>query len=234
MRARAYIEGMSETPNPSELAREAIFKAALKHVPFEGWTSQSLRMAAGDTDLPEGAEELYFPGGPLELIRYWSERMDAKASAHLASLDLGAMKIRDKVTAGVLARLEAIGPHEEAARRALSRLSLPDGLPQAAAQLWASADTIWRGIGDTSTDGNYYSKRTILSGVIGSSMLSWLSDEEFDKANARAFLDARIQNVMQFEKAKWDFKKRTADFPNPAEVLGSLRYGSRRRRRRAR
>lgn len=225
---------MSDTQNPSDAAREAIFKAALKHVPFEGWTSKNLRMATADAGLPDGAEELYFPGGALELIRYWSGRMDAQTADHLASLDLGAMRIRDKVTSGVLARLETIGPHEEAARRALSRLSLPDGLPQAASQLWGSADTIWRGIGDTSTDGNYYSKRTILSGVIGSSMLSWLSDEEFDKASARAFLDARIENVMQFEKAKWDFKKRTADMPKPAEVLGRLRYGTRRRRRRAR
>ncbi len=222
---------MSNTPNPSDMARKAILDAALKHVPFEGWTSKSLRLAVRDTDLPEGAEELYFPGGPLELMRFWSDISDAKVAAHLASLDLSAMKIRDKVTAGVLARLEAVGQHEEAARRALSRLSLPGGAAQGAAQLWASADTIWRAIGDTSTDGNFYSKRMILSGVIGSSLISWLGDDDMDKAAARAFLDARIQNVMQFEKAKWDFKKRTAGLPNPAEVLGKLRYGTRRRRR---
>ncbi len=225
---------MSDTQNPSELARRAIFDAALKHVPFEGWTSKSLRLAVRDAKLPDGAEELYFPGGALELIRYWSGLMDDQTAAYLAELDLPSMRIRDKVTAGVLARLEAIGPHEEAARRALSRLSLPGSAAQAAAQLWASADTIWRAIGDTSTDSNYYSKRAILSGVIGTSLLSWLSDGEMDKADARAFLDARIQNVMSFEKAKWDFKKRTEDFPNPAEVLGRLRYGTHRRRRRAR
>lgn len=233
-RACPYIRDMSDTQNPSEIARAAIFDAAMKHIPFEGWTTKSLRMAASDAGLPEGAEELYFPGGPLELIRYWSEKLDADTAARMASLDLDNMRIRDKVTQGVLARLEAIGPHEEAARRALSRLTLPDAVAQAASQVWASADTIWRGIGDTSTDANYYSKRTILSGVIGSSMLSWLSDTDRDKAKARAFLDARIQNVMQFEKAKWQFKSKTADMPKPAEILGRLRYSSRRRRRRAR
>ena len=224
---------MNDTPNPSEAARKAIFDAALKHVPFDGWTSKSLRQAVSDAGLPEGAEELYFPGGALEVIRYWAKRLDAASAAHLASLDLGSLKIRDKVTQGVLARLEAIGPHEEAARRAMSRLALPDAAGQGAAQIWSGADTIWCGIGDTSTDVNFYSKRTILSGVIGSSLLSWLSDASSDKAKARGFLDARIQNVMQFEKAKWDFKKKTADFPRPAEILGRLRYGTKRRRRRS-
>jgi len=40
---------------------------------------------------------------------------------------------------------------------------------------------------------------------------------------------------MQFEKAKWAFKKRTETLPNPIEFLGQLRYGAngaaRRRRR---
>lgn len=229
---------MTETPkpspNPSDAARQAIFEAALTHVPFDGWTSKSLRQAVADAGLPDGAEELYFPGGALEVIKYWSAQMDTVITAHFAALDLRSMKIRDKVTQGVLVRLEAIGRHEEAARRAVARLSLPDAAGQAAVQIWATADTIWRGIGDTSTDVNYYSKRTILSGVIGSSIMSWLADSDADKIKAKAFLDARIQNVMQFEKAKWDFKKRTENMPKPAEILGRLRYGTRRRRRRAR
>lgn len=222
---------MTETPNPSDVAMQHILSHTLRHVPFDGWTSKSLRQAVADAGLPRGAEELYFPSGALGVIRFWAEQCDAQAEAHLASLELSTLRIRDKVTQGVLARLEAIGSDEEAARRALSRLSLPDAMGQGPARLWASADTIWRAIGDTSTDGNYYSKRAILSGVIGTSMLSWLSDDTPDKSKAKAFLDARIENVMQFEKAKWSLKSRTAQMPNPAELLGRLRYGRRRRRR---
>jgi len=110
--------------------------------------------------------------------------MNSKIAAELAALDQSSMKIRDKVTAGVLASLYAIGPHEEAARRA-----------------WSAADTIWRSIGDTSTDGNYYSKRTILAGVIASTLTVWLSDEEPQKPKAREFLDNRIANVMSWGDA---------------------------------
>ncbi len=218
-------------PSPSDLAREQILSAVLRHVPFDGWTQSALRKAVKDSQLPEGAEELYFPGGPLELISFWSDVSDEKAAKALRSKGLGNMRIRDKVTAGVLVRLETIGAHEEALRRALSRLALPDAMGQGARQLWASADMVWREIGDTSTDGNFYSKRAILSGVIGSSLLSWLSDETEGKEKARAFLDARIENVMQFEKAKWSFKQKTENLPDPAEMLGRLRYGRRRRRR---
>lgn len=230
----AYIQSMTDAQNPSDKAQRDILDAALRHVPFDGWTSKALRAAVRDAGLPEGAEELYFPGGALDVVRFWAQISDEAAAAHLATLDLENMKIRDKVTEGVKARLRAIGPHEEAARRAVSRLSLPTAAGQGAAQLWASADTIWRAIGDTSTDVNYYSKRTILSGVIGTSTMSWLSDETPEKGKALAFLDARIANVMQFEKAKWAAKKRMNAMPNPAEVLGRLRFGNRRRRRRAR
>lgn len=218
----------------SQNARADILKAMLPQAAFDGWTQKSLRMAVAQTDLPQGSEELYFPDGPLEVIGFWSDQMNDKVMADLAALDQPSLKIREKVTAGVLAALYAIGPHEEAARRAMSRMSLPDALGQGPKQLWSAADTIWRAIGDTSTDVNYFSKRTILAGVMASTLTVWLSDDDPQKPKARKFLDARIANVMSFEKAKWDFKKRTANMPNPAEILGRLRYGGRKGRRRRR
>ena len=234
-RGRAYIKDMSDTkPDLSLKARQDILQAMLRDVPFDGWTRSSLKKAVKTAGLPKGADELYFPGGPLDVIAFWHECNNAAAAEILAGKGLHNMRIRDKVTAGVLALLETIGPNEEAVRRAIARLSLPDALGQGPKHLWAGADMIWRAIGDTSTDGNYYSKRTILSGVIGSTMMAWLTDETPDKAKARKFLDNRIANVMQFEKAKWKAKEKAAGLPNPAEVLGRLRYGTRRRRRRSR
>lgn len=232
----AYNIVMTTTQtDPSYLARRAILDRALVIAAFEGWTSKTLRAAVAQAELPRGAAALYFPDGPLELISFWAEELNAHVQYTLEGLDLGAMKIRDKVTAGVVARMEALTGHEAAAKRAASRLSLPDALGQGPAQVWAAADTIWRAIGDTSTDANFYSKRAILSGVLSTSLMAWLSDSTVDKREGRAFIDARIANVMQIEKAKWELKKRTENLPNPFELLGQLRYGSgsasRRRRR---
>lgn len=209
----------------SDNIRESILNQALKIAPFEGWTPLTLKRAVRAADLPEGSDELYFEGGVGELLGFWSQRLDVQAQKKLSTLDIDALKIREKVTQGVLARLEAIEHHEEAARRASSRLILPDLAASGIKQIWHSADMIWRAIGDTSTDGNYYSKRTILSTVIGATLPIWLSDQSDDKAKARAFLDDRIENVMGFEKMKWRVKTATKDLPNPAEVLGQLRYG---------
>lgn len=227
----------------ADTPRNAILTAALPLVAFEGWTDKMLVQAVSDAGLPEGGAELYFPEGVLDLLAFWAESMNQEAEVEIAALDLKSMKIRDRVTQGVLARLNAIAPHEEAARRALSRLALPDsfltGRMSATGQLWSTADMIWRAIGDTSTDGNFYSKRLILSGVIGTTLPVWLNDDDPAKMKARAFLEARIANVMQFEKLKWQVKSATKDMPSPATLLGALRYGTggapryRRRRRRA-
>ena len=221
--------------DPSYAARRDILNHALSIAAFEGWTSKTLREAVSKAGLPKGAEALYFPDGPLELISFWAEELNSRVEETLCELDLSVMKIRDKVTAGVIARLEGVTGHEAAARRAAARLALPDALGQGPAQIWAASDTIWRAIGDTSTDANFYSKRTILSGVLSSSYMAWLSDSRADKREGRAFVDARIANVMQIEKAKWELKKRAENLPNPFELLGQLRYGpsasSRRRRR---
>lgn len=205
--------------------RDQILDAALRIAPFEGWTNLTLKRAVRDANLPEGSEELYFETGISALLDHWSAQLNNQTQNELETLDLASLKIREKVTQGVLARLQAIEPHEEAARRASSRLVLPDLAATGAKQLWAAADTIWRAIGDTSTDSNYYSKRVILASVIGSVLPVWLSDQSPDKAEAKAFLDARIENVMSFESLKWRFKTATKDMPNPAEILGLLRYG---------
>jgi len=216
---------MSDAPNP----RDQILTQALRLAPFDGWTDMMLRDAVRKTDLPTGSAALYFPGGVLDLLQYWSDQTVAHVEAEIADRGLSNMRIRDRVTEGIIIAMEATGSHEAAMRRALSRLALPDALGHAPRQMWAMADAIWHSIGDTSTDFNHYSKRMILSGVLSTSLVAWLNDKSADKSQARAFIDRRIDNVMQFEKVKARAKNARKNFggslPNPAEILGTLRYG---------
>ena len=73
--------------------------------------------------------------------------------------------------------------------------------------LWGTVDAIWTALGDTSDDINWYSKRTILSGVYSSTILFWLGDDSYDGQATWDFLDRRIENVMQFEKVKATFRE---------------------------
>jgi ubiquinone biosynthesis protein COQ9 len=72
---------------------------------------------------------------------------------------------------------------------------------------------MWRAAGDTTTDFNFYTKRGILAGVYGSVLVRWFNDTDADEKATEAFLDARIENVMQFEKFKAKAKEVFSAFP---------------------
>ncbi len=216
----------------SKEVRVDILQAMLPIVVFDGWNQKSLRASIKSINLPEGSEELYFPEGALEVIRFWHDQMNEFVKSNLESLNKSEMKIREQVTAGVLSALESIGSNEEAMRRAIIRLSLPDAAVQGPTYLWSLADSIWRAIGDRSTDYNYYTKRTILAGVLGSTITVWISDSDQNKVKTKLFLDARISNVMSFEKSKFKIVEKINNIPNFAEILGRLRYGNNKNRRR--
>ena len=135
------------------------------------------------------------------------------------------MKVRQRIAAAVLARLDALEPHKEAARRAAAFLMLPPNAALGMRLVYQSVDAMWRAVGDTSTDFNFYTKRAILGGVYSSTLLRWFNDSSEDEHETRAFLDARIENVMQFEKFKAQVKERTKDLPSLSDLL--RRFGTR-------
>jgi ubiquinone biosynthesis protein COQ9 len=131
--------------------------------------------------------------------------------AALAAQDLKAMKIRQRIATAVKARLSALAPHKEAARRAAALLSLPMHAATGARLIYATVDAMWRAAGDTATDFNFYTKRGILAGVYGATAMRWFTTE--DEKQVDDFLAARIENVMQFEKFKAKAKEALSNFP---------------------
>lgn len=207
--------------------RRALLSAALDAAAFDGWNARMLADAERAAGLPEGAAALACPAGVVDLLDFWGAECDRAVEAELAATDLAELKVRERVTAGVRARLFAIGDvRKEAARRALARLALPDASWRGARIVWRASDTIWRAIGDTSTDGNFYSKRAILSGVLSSTLGVWLHED--DPEAAWRFLDRRIENVMQFEKSKARLSGLFRDLPSPLAAAAALRYPRRR------
>lgn len=203
--------------------RDQLLAEMLPDAGFEGWNSTVLDRAAKRLDLHPGQVELALPKGAPDLILYWAQQNDqAMLDAWDAEKD-NLTRIRDKAIFLVRARIEAIGEeNREAAARAKSRLALPDLAPEGVRMVWRTADLMWRAMGDTSTDYNYFSKRTIMAGVFTSTFSIWLQGDE---TKTWGFLDRRIQNVMQFEKFKFDMKKRAANWPDPVMILSKLRYG---------
>lgn len=203
---------------------EAILAAMLDRAAFDGWTDGALAAAARDAGQDRAVLAAAFPKGVADALRAWSMAADAAMAAEMAGPAFDGLKIRDKVAFAVRARLAAIKPRKEAARRAAATLALPLYAPLAADLAWRTADAIWRGLGDKSSDFNFYSKRGILTGVWLSTLAHWLGDDSPDGANTNVFLDARIENVMQIEKAKQEMRKMNIDLKKPLEWLARLRY----------
>jgi ubiquinone biosynthesis protein COQ9 len=86
---------------------------------------------------------------------------------------------------------------------------------------WESADALWRWAGDTATDENHYSKRAILAGVLTGAVAILMQS---GRDAALTFVDARIENIMAFER--WKAKLKPSDLlRQAASALGRMRYG---------
>jgi ubiquinone biosynthesis protein COQ9 len=212
---------------PSARFRARILEAFTGYAARLGWTEAAFQAACRDIQLSEGEAALACPRGAADLFDAFAERADQAMLDGLGDLDLANMRIRDKVRAAVRLRLEAQAPYKEAARAMARALALPWRAPEAAHLLWRTADRIWRALGDASTDENYYSKRAILSGVLASTYARWFDDASTDHHDTWAFLDARIENVMQFEKFKARLKPLSEGVQSAVGVAARLRYGGR-------
>lgn len=182
--------------------RDRLIEASLPHVPFDGWSAASLRRGASDIDLDPADAEALFPGVAQDMIAWHSQMADRRMMEALGGMDLEAMKIRERIATAVMTRLEGNAEHREAIRRALTILALPRNAGLSLKLLYRTVDDMWFAAGDRSTDWNFYSKRLLLSGVYSSTLLAWLEDNSEDFADTRAFLDRRIENVMQVPKIK--------------------------------
>jgi len=178
---------------------QTVLDAALGLAPRLGWNSRMVRAACEACGLSLGDEELLLPNGARDLAALLSRRHDDRALAALADIDAKSLKMRERIAAAVSARMEAGAAEREATRRCAALLALPTNADLGLKMAWESADLLWNWAGDTATDWNHYSKRTILSGILIPALtMRWFDGREA----AEAFVAARIENVMAFEKWK--------------------------------
>jgi len=190
----------ADTPNPTG-PKDLLLQASLMHVPFDGWSRTTFDAAIGDSGVDRTVADSVCPRGAVDLALHYHARGDAQMIARMAEADLEAMKYSARVAAAVRFRLEAV-EDKELVRRGTTLFALPMHAGDGAKAIWGTADAIWTALGDTSEDVNWYTKRATLSGVYSATVLYWLGDNSEDHAATWAFLDRRIENVMQIEKLK--------------------------------
>ncbi len=208
---------------PSEMRRE-ILAAVLDHVPFDGWSGAAMKNAAADLEVPLEFVKMAYPGGPAEMVEEHLKETDAEMLKIIETKGFDKTGITKRISTAIEVRLEINERHKEVVRRTVGFLALPFNAPLSAKCLWRTCDLIWKAAGDTSTDYSHYTKRLILAGVYSSTLITWLGDSTEGYQDTQAFLARRIGDVMEFEKAKAKFRELTKDLPDPAKILGKIRY----------
>jgi ubiquinone biosynthesis protein COQ9 len=209
---------MSDDTPLAELALRLV-AAMLPHVPFDGWSGKALAAAAQDLGIDADIAALAVPDTET-MLTLWTGNVNAQMAQAMAGAHN--LKIRDRIRMALVTRLE--NGNREVTRRALALLAQPQHAALSARLLWQAADAMWRAAGDTATDYNHYTKRGILVAIYSATLLHWTQDDSEDFATTRAFIDRRIDGVMRFEKTKAKLIDMGTRLPDPARILGRLRY----------
>ena len=190
-------------PSSREEQRARLLEAALVHVPFDGWSRRALFAGAGDLGLDPSVARRLFPRGGDDMLAHMERWADRQTLARSGPLD--GLRVRDRIARLVRTRLEVLDPHREAMRRAVAARMLPSNAFAACGSLWRTVDLMWSAAGDDARDASYYTKRSLLAAVWTSTFLFWLDDRSEGSADTWAFLDRRIDNVMQIGKLRARF-----------------------------
>jgi ubiquinone biosynthesis protein COQ9 len=208
--------------SPLEQLRDRLALAVGENAVFDGWCRAAVESAADQLGIDPAQARLAFPKSKAAMVDAYIHGVDRALEKRLPPKTLAKMKMRERIRALVWTRLEIMAPAREAVRNALAILAMPQNLVLSARIGWRTADLMWRLAGDSSTDFNHYTKRMSLGAVYASTLLAWLDDNSEGWADTAAFLDRRIDNVMQIEK--WKASWRAQEQFSVSRFLGRLRY----------
>jgi ubiquinone biosynthesis protein COQ9 len=181
--------------------QQKTFDSILRLVPAQGWTPTAFAQGVKQSGATPAEATKLFPHGIDDVVNSFHAMINDAMHARIkAKRNFTAMRVRDKITFAVRARLESAAPHREAMRRLLLRSLLPRHIRHSTRQLWHSSDAIWKAAGDASTDYNHYTKRILLIAVMKSTLSFWLSDNSAGYTDTWSFLDRRIADVMSLGK----------------------------------
>ncbi len=202
--------------------QDAVVLASLPHVTFDGWGMAALKRGATDAGLAEADAEILFPGGAKAAIAHFIDLSDRLMIEDFATHDISKLKHREKIALIVRLRLQRWTAQRDAIRRALALAPLPSMAGSALQGWYSTVDVMWKTIGDKSIDFSFYTKRALLAGVYGSTLLYWLNDKSADCEASWVFLDRRIDNVMQIPKLRARVMERLERLPLARRVSAHL------------
>ena len=190
-----------------------LIRAMIQHVPFDGWSIKALEQAAIDIGFKQEENDDtrrkifrdLFKNGSIDFIDIFSELIDLEVKKKYEKLDSKPERVPEKVKKVILIRLSLCQKYKEAIRSSIPITALPKNSKKSIGLLYRTCNSIWRIIGDKSTDFSFYTKRISLAAVYSSTLLFWLNDTSRDQEETSLFLDRRLSDISKIPKLKRPF-----------------------------
>lgn len=194
--------------DPVTAMRDQILMGTLPLVEEQGsWTWDAVRQGAMACKSQNKIEDGIFANGLVDMVAHFSDYNDRVMLEKLKKISSSSLRSKDKVRAAVLCRYGILENQKSAVKASMAYWALPNHVIQGQRVLWRTADCIWNWAGDTATDYNRQTKRVLLSSILLGTTMVWIGDESEDHIVTQAFLDRRLENVMEIGKTIGTMKK---------------------------
>ncbi len=109
---------------------------------FDGWSRAAVEAAARMRAVRPEVAALAFPGGAMDMIAAWIATVDAAMEQAFAGGTLTGLPIRERISRLIRFRLDAIAGCEEALRRALTIMAMPQNAATSLRLGWANMASV--------------------------------------------------------------------------------------------
>ena len=108
----------------------------------------------------------------------------------------------EKIKKIIMIRLNLCQKYKEAVRSSISITAIPVNAKISLNILYRTCNSIWRIVGDKSTDFSFYTRRISLAAVYTSTLLFWLNDKSNNNVETEFFLERRLKDISKISSLK--------------------------------
>ena len=190
--------------------RIELIKAMLTHVPFDGWTWEAMEQGAIDIGYQKkktSSERIkifkdLFKNGSIDFIDIFSEMIDLEVKENYNSIEPKPERVPEKIKKIIMIRLNLCQKYKEAVRSSISLSAIPVNTKISLNILYRTCNSMWRIVGDKSTDFSFYTRRISLAAVYTTTLLFWLNDKSINNIETEFFLDRRLKDISKISSLK--------------------------------
>ena len=187
-----------------------LVKSMLTHVPFDGWTWEAMEQGAIDIGFEKKKTSSLrikifkdlFKNGPIDFIDIFSKIIDLEVKKNYDTIEPKPERVPEKIKKLIMIRLNLCQKYKEVVRASISLTAIPVNAKISLNILYRTCNSMWRIVGDKSTDFSFYTRRISLAAVYTSTLLFWLNDTSSNNVETEFFLDRRLKDVSKISNLK--------------------------------